>query len=81
MNKSGVKSSNLYEELLALKIDIDYANVEAVLGDKTALSSRLDDIQDNNTFVLRYYNCIFKESSYNYSFSNKSTNNASMGYK
>ena len=61
MNKSGVKSSNLYEELLALKIDIDYANVEAVLGDKTALSSRLDDIQDNNTFVLRYYNCVLGE--------------------
>lgn len=61
INKNGVENSNLYEELLALKIDINYANVEAVLGDKTVLSSRLDDIQDNNTFALRYYNCVLGE--------------------
>ena len=61
VNKNGVKSGNIYEELLSLKIDIDYANVEAALGDKTVLSSKVDDIQDNNTFVLRYYNCVLGE--------------------
>lgn len=61
VNKNGVKSSNLYEELLSLNIDINCDNIEAILGDKTVLFSKEDDIKENNNYVLRYYNCILGE--------------------